>query len=294
MKELVERPARIPLLDALRGLSIILMIAYHAGVDLVMENLIPYGVLYNPLLGFLNPLFAGVFIVLAGISSRFSRSNLRRGLIALGCAVLVTAASLVILPAPFPSLRAALGFPVDNAEIGALVLENRLSLSDNAAKAVAALGADATESQVGGAAMRFYGSASDLLGFPILIGILHFMAACMLLYWVLDKLSRLMRLDGEDLSLVLGVPLLAAFLWVYSGLGFWPDIPSSDYYPIMPWCLLFFLGVYLGGPIKARKWPEWFYRFNVPFFPAIGRRTLIVYMAHQPIVYGIVLLIKLI
>ncbi|MDR0248405.1 MAG: DUF1624 domain-containing protein [Oscillospiraceae bacterium] len=84
---------RIQLLDALRGLSILLVIAYHAGYNLAAGGYMPAEVLYNPLLNVLQPLFAGVFILLAGISGRFSRSNLRRGAVTAGCAALVSAAA---------------------------------------------------------------------------------------------------------------------------------------------------------------------------------------------------------
>lgn len=82
---------RIQLLDAIRGFCIILMVAYHCGYDLVLFGLIPHWVLYNALLNFLQPFFAGVFIVIAGISSKFSRGNIKRGLLVLAAACLVTA-----------------------------------------------------------------------------------------------------------------------------------------------------------------------------------------------------------
>ena len=90
------RRDRIQFLDALRGLSIILVVAYHCGFNLVAMGYIPRGALYNPLLDVLQPLFAGLFIVLAGISSRFSQNNLKRGLFVVGAAALVTVVSLVI------------------------------------------------------------------------------------------------------------------------------------------------------------------------------------------------------
>ena len=76
--------------DALRGLSILLMVAYHFGYNLVMFDIAPPGLLYNPLLNFLQPFFASVFIAISGASSTFSHSNLRRGVKILLCAALVT------------------------------------------------------------------------------------------------------------------------------------------------------------------------------------------------------------
>jgi uncharacterized membrane protein len=97
----VEKAAareRIWEIDFLRGLSIILMVGYHLLFDLGEFR----GV--RRFLGFSTDLsssawiaaqffFAGLFVVLSGISSTLSRSNLRRGLRLLAVSLLVTAAT---------------------------------------------------------------------------------------------------------------------------------------------------------------------------------------------------------
>jgi len=85
-----EDPGRIQLIDGLRGLCVILMIAYHFGFDLVLFAGAPLSLIYNPVLDLLQPFFAGVFIFLSGISCRYSRSNLKRGLRMLGAAAVIT------------------------------------------------------------------------------------------------------------------------------------------------------------------------------------------------------------
>ena len=82
---------RIQSMDALRGLCVLLMIAYHFGYDLVLVGILPRWVLFNPLLNALEPFFAGIFILLCGVSCRFSHSNLRRGALLSGVALLLTA-----------------------------------------------------------------------------------------------------------------------------------------------------------------------------------------------------------
>lgn len=86
-----ERGRRYYALDVLRGLSIVLMVFYHWGYDLVLYGLIPAWVLYNPLLDALQLLFASVFVAISGASSTFSHSNVRRGLRILACALVVSA-----------------------------------------------------------------------------------------------------------------------------------------------------------------------------------------------------------
>jgi len=95
-----KRPDRIWEIDFLRGLSIILMVGYHLLYDVgAMAGV-------KSLLGFTTDLltpawlaaqyfFAGLFIVLSGISSTLSRGNLRRALKLLAVAVLVSAATFV-------------------------------------------------------------------------------------------------------------------------------------------------------------------------------------------------------
>ena len=80
-------------LDALRGLSLLLMIIHHLAVDLTMYNMVPLWLLSNPIVGILQPLFGACFVALSGASSRFSRSTARRGLKILLAAAAVTAAT---------------------------------------------------------------------------------------------------------------------------------------------------------------------------------------------------------
>jgi uncharacterized membrane protein len=92
------RPPRIWEIDFLRGLAIILMVGYHLLFDLGEFG----GV--KRFLGFSTDLassarimaqlfFAGLFVVLSGISSTLSRNNVRRGLKLLAVSLLVTAAT---------------------------------------------------------------------------------------------------------------------------------------------------------------------------------------------------------
>ena len=203
---------RIDILDALRGVSILLMVVYHAVFNLEIYKFIPEYVRQNPLVDTLQTIFAGLFIVLAGISSHFSRNNLRRGLIVLGGALLVS---------------------------------------------------------VGG----------FLVKLPIWFGILHFLAVCILLYWLLEKLH-----------IAEYVAFPAAFVLLFFNITEFPpsvitlfgqEWGTNDYFPLVPWVFLFFLGTALGAPIRENKLPKRFYTQRVPFFAAVGRHTLAIFLLHH-------------
>ena len=89
---------RVELLDELRGLSILLMVIYHGAYDLVYLFHWPLPVLHHPLLFFLQPFFAGIFVLLSGMACRFSRNNLRRGVQALAFGALLALITSNLIP----------------------------------------------------------------------------------------------------------------------------------------------------------------------------------------------------
>lgn len=224
---------RIVLLDALRGLAVLLMVIHHFLYDLTSFCGAPEYWFSNPVFDVLHYLFAGLFVLLCGISSDFSHSNARRGAKAMVCALCITLVTC-------------------------------------------------------------------FLDMPILFGVLHMLASCMLLFALTRKvwekapvwLVPLLSAVGIMLTyrLVNGVeascPYLFPLGWVTT------DFYSADYFPLFPWFFVFLFGTWLGKFIKAGKFPRWFYEFRVPFFPFVGRHALLVYLLHQPVLYGLVMLGK--
>lgn len=89
---------RIHLIDEVRGLSIILMVFYHA--FFMLGYFFGFGMLQKAQVFFepLQPLFACLFIFISGISSNLSRSNFKRGVRLLLIALGFTLVTVVILP----------------------------------------------------------------------------------------------------------------------------------------------------------------------------------------------------
>ena len=71
--------------------------------------------------------------------------------------------------------------------------------------------------------------------------------------------------------------------WFWLGLPDLTQFASADYFPILPWVFLFWCGVFL-----ARLWCPGRGEPPAALRPlcAIGRNTLLVYMLHQPVIYG--------
>ena len=69
---------------------------------------------------------------------------------------------------------------------------------------------------------------------------------------------------------------------------------SADYFPLIPWLLLFVTGYFLYGILHSRGLDEkLFARGKIPVLNWLGRHSLLVYLLHQPILYGLCLLIFL-
>jgi len=98
-----EHPSRIWEIDFFRGLAIILVVGYHLLFDLgefagVQKVLFFSTNLSTAAWSIAQHFFAGVFVVISGISSSLSRNNLRRGWRLLAVSFVVTAATYFFDP----------------------------------------------------------------------------------------------------------------------------------------------------------------------------------------------------
>ena len=223
---------RFDVLDAWRTLAIVLMTAYHFLYDLYIFGVISADQLFSAPLNVLERFICCSFILLAGASARFSRNNLRHGLVVLGAGLVV--------------------------EIGAAVA---------------------------GQTIRF--------------GVLMLLGSSMVLWHFLGK--GLQRLPGGSVAAGSGILFFAArwwtgrtavsVPWLYP-LGFIsPGFYSADYFPLLPWFFLFLTGTALGGWCLAHRENR---LLTVSLPGALtwrGRHSLIIYVLHQPVLYGISYLI---
>ena len=147
----------------------------------------------------------------------------------------------------------------------------------------------------------------------ILFGVLTCIGSCMLLMIPLERLTKkipaglgaalsfclflLLRNCGDgalgfERFVLCPLPdtLYRNYLTAYLGFpqaGFF----STDYFPLIPWFFLFLTGYFLMGiTSKARLNEKLFARGQFPLLNYIGKRSLLVYLLHQPVLYGLSML----
>ena len=142
---------------------------------------------------------------------------------------------------------------------------------------------------------------------PVSFGIIYCMAACTFLWACFARVAHGSLERFPNIAIYgMGIVLLALFL-ITNGvqhvrypveelawLGF-PSVSfaSGDYYPLIPYLFLYLFGAFAAIRYRrSRKHePAWMLRNWCPPLSFIGRHSLIVYVAHQPIVLLVLQLI---
>ena len=141
----------------------------------------------------------------------------------------------------------------------------------------------------------------------VIFGVLTFLGTAMLLTGVLEPLlKKVMPAVGLAVSAVLFAVCYPVGLgWVGLGgwklmlpqslyanyftafFGFYPDwFYSADYFGLLPWLFLFWVGYYLHKAVGRRRMEP----LRRPMCPALGwmgRHSLLLYLLHQPVIYGV-------
>lgn len=83
--------------------------------------------------------------------------------------------------------------------------------------------------------------------------------------------------------------------FITAKLGFPPYwFSSSDYYPMVPWIFMFFFGFFIWKILSKSKAFLRILEFRIRFLEFVGRKSLYIYIIHQPVILGVLLLVNLI
>lgn len=208
------------------------MIAWHFINDLTLVHIIPPPFLRTPLMELLRYAIVGSFIAISGVCARLSKRPLRRGLIVLAAALLVSAVTY-------------------------------------------------------------------LVGAPVYWGILHLLGVCMLLYAAARK-----RWEALPGIYACGAALLIFALTFMLPIRVRVGVPflfplglrtaafaSADYYPLLPWGALFFAAAAAGERLGDMP-PEKKYASAPRALAWLSRRSLLIYLVHQPVLLALAALLQ--
>ena len=148
----------------------------------------------------------------------------------------------------------------------------------------------------------------------VIFGVLTFLGAAMMLTAVLDDI---LQRTPPWLGLAVSGVLFAVVRWINDGyvqffackavlpvglyrgwlgtfLGFMaPGFYSSDYFSLLPWLFLFWCGYFLHRVFEKADWLKHFSELKCPPLEWVGRHSLIIYLLHQPAIYGILFILKI-
>jgi len=251
--EHAKNPApRYGVIDALRGITIISMVLFHFCYDVFMAFGKDPGWYFRIGPHIWQQSICWSFILISGFVWSFGKKgNLRRGIIVNLCGLLVTAVTVLAMPSE------AIWFGVLNFIGCAILLMIPLHRI--------------TEK------------------IPAFAGILF---SFILFLFFRDIQSGIVGF-GSFLQIRLPEALYTTKL--LTPLGFpYPEFHSADYFPILPWFFLYLCGwfgcrIFTDHPAfeKARNAA----RTEVPFLSALGRKSLLIYLLHQPVCYLVAMLL---
>ena len=241
---------RIHTMDEVRGFCVVLMVIYHAFYTTGYLFGFSFGRNFIAFFSPAEPLIASVFILISGISSNLSRSNLRRGVKLLLVAAAVTLVTVLVTP------QDAIYFGILHFLSIAMILFGLLQKAVGKIPLCIGLAASAV--------LYFltYGIPQGFLGIPGLLGV-----------------SLPSELYQTDFLFLLGFKS--------------PRFFSADYFPLLPHIFAFLFGTFLGRLALTGRFPKALYKKRVPPLSFAGRHALIIYILHQPIIYGVCSLVSL-
>ena len=252
---MASKKNRAPELDFLRGFALFMMILMHFAYDLRYEFKLPvFSFLEaNWFWAFVHPFFLVIFVGVSGICCTFSRNNFIRGL-----KLLIVAAGLTLvtyLVSRYLHINCLIIFNVLALLAVSILVYALVQLIEKKAH---------IRPEVTNVLLGAFGAYCTAIG------------------------STIRYMDNSTKNLI--------FMPVGFAIKGSPTV--VDHMELFPWIGVFLIGCLIGRVLyssKASLLPEGlkkFHKIGVPF-EFLGKHSLIIYLGHQPLVYGILYVIFL-
>lgn len=249
---------RYDILDLLRGLALINMIAFHTMYDIVFifGHSCPW---YIGKAGYVwQQYICWSFIFISGFCLQFSKKKLRRGLIVFGAGALVTLGTLLFMPEE-------------------IVIFGVLTLIGSSMLLMIPIH-DLIE--------KVSKENRNLKQLLFTMGLLVNMAC-----FVITKNITFKELGFEGVTFLKLPEDLYHCGYAMTFLGFCDQsFKSSDYFSLMPWFFLFATGYFLNRMTEKKLDKLMIFNTDsklVTPLKFMGRYSLWIYLVHQPVIYGI-------
>ena len=251
-----DRSGRAFELDFLRGIAIVMMVFMHFSYDVRYEfGIDTFDYLESAWFWtFVHPVILVLFVGLSGICCTFSKNNFKRGLRLLAVALTFTVVTYLITT--YAGVYCLIIFNVLHVLSISTLVYALVSFIENKAKI----------------------KAEQVTFVLLLIG-------C----WVMMLLNHISMYDYENTGVI-----MYAFGVDVRGVP-----PTADYMALVPWMGVF-LACAAGGRILYKQKKTLFegagktVRAITAPLEFLGRHSLIIYLVHQPLVYGVLYLIFLV
>ena len=135
----------------------------------------------------------------------------------------------------------------------------------------------------------------------VLFGVLHFIGLSIILVYPFLKFSYL--------NLIFEVPIISIGLYLFNfsfdfqwllWLGFRPNhFQTVDYFPLLPYFGIILIGIFLGkklypNALRAFKLKDSPRQPIMRFVEFLGKKSLLIYLIHQPVIIGLIVISMLI